>query len=318
MNPTTRYLVVTLIPLVAIVFVTTGWSLWLLPEVPDPMAVHFDADFAADGYLSPALNIVFISGVSVLIILGFVVLAYAGMRHGAAGRLSAGSAGFTVTLLSVLQIVLFRQQSGLSSATEANLSWALLVLCFGVAAAVGGLLAWVATPVPSPKRQPASSAASVAKESTLTVWKGSETMHIGLRVFLGAVAAMTVVFIFLIPNWVTTLTAIVTVGAVLSTWGWRLRVDSQGFSYRSFLGIPRGHIPHESIETVELIEVNAGNWGGWGWRRNTSGTGLVTHSGPGFRITRINGRVLEVSSTDAPTAVGVLKQYNPDPTHRAD
>lgn len=313
MNPTKRYFLVTLTPLTAIVLIATIWAVWLLPSVPDPMAVHFNANSAADGYLAPATNIVVITAMSMLIIVGFTVLARVGMRHGAAGRLTAGSAGFTVALLSVLQVELFRSQTGLGDATGATLSWSALGWCFGIAIVVGGLLAWVATPVPQSNNPPITASKPVVPDQGKAVWIRSETMHPGLRIILGIAAAMTIVFVFLIPGWITLLTAVITVVACLATWGWRLRVDAHGFSYRSFLGIPRGHIPHDTIDSVELIEVNPGNWGGWGWRQNGSGTGLITASGPGIRLTRTNGRILEVSTTDAPTAVGLLKHYTPEP-----
>lgn len=82
-----------------------------------------------------------------------------------------------------------------------------------------------------------------------------------------------------------------------------------GFSYRSPLGIPRGIISHEEINKAEPVEINAGDWGGWGWRKNGSGTGLITRSGAGIRITRSNGTYVEASCADAPTATALLKHF---------
>jgi hypothetical protein len=48
----------------------------------------------------------------------------------------------------------------------------------------------------------------------------------------------------------------------------------------------------------------------WGWRLNSSGTGLITQSGPGLRLTRTNGRILEITSDDAASAVKVLARYS--------
>src|SRR5690625_478971 len=112
------------------------------------------------------------------------------------------------------------------------------------------------------------------------------------------------------PNWATILTGLVTLLAVAMTWGWRFRIDARGSHYSSYLGFPRAVIEHDSIAAVEFVHVNAATWGGWGWRWNNSGTGLITRSGRGLRLTRTNWRILEITSNDAANAVKVLARYS--------
>lgn len=316
-----RYLLITLIPMIAIVLASALWAGQLASSVPDPMAVHFDEHFAADGFQTPMTNIVMLTGISLLIIVGFAVAARFGMWHGTTGRITAGATCFTVTLLAGLQIELFRIQQGLSDAAQATLPPSALGPALLVAIALGVVMGAVARPVPQSNAAPVEakpstisvSVGKVSDQETL-VWQRSEAMHRGVRIIVSLATATALVFVVVMPNWATILTALVTLLAVATTWGWRFRIDAQGFSYRSYLGIPRATIPHHAIASAELIHVNAANWGGWGWRLNSSGTGLITQSGPGLRLTRTNGRIVEITSDDAATAVNVLQRYSP---HRA-
>lgn len=104
---------------------------------------------------------------------------------------------------------------------------------------------------------------------------------------------------------------------VLATWGWRIRIDAHGFRYSGFLGFPRAVIPHASIASVECKDIRPSEWGGWGWRLSAGGTGLITRAGSGLRITRTNGRIIELSLQDAATAANLLHYYGQhDATHQ--
>src|SRR5690625_212428 len=183
--------------MLAIVLVSTVWAVRLAGSVPDPMAVHFDENFVADGFQSPTTNIVMLTGFSLLTIAGFAVAARLGMWHGPAGRIIAGTAGATVTLLSGLQVGLFRRQQGLSDATEATLPPSALGLAFLLALGVGLVMGAVTQPVPQPQT-PASPGSSEAATSSAptedeldqarVVWQRSEPMHSGVRVVVGCAA----------------------------------------------------------------------------------------------------------------------------------
>jgi|SRR5690625_208934 len=303
--------------MLAIVLISTVWAVRLAGSVPDPMAVHFDANFVADGFQSPTTNIVMLSGFSLLTIAGFAVVARLGMWHGPAGRIIAGTAGASVTLLSGLQVDLFRRQQGLSDATEATLPPSALGFALLVALGVGLVMGAITQPVPQPQTSSSTGISEVATPSAPTdevvdqaVWQRSEPMHSGVRAVVGCATVVSVVFVVVMPNWATILTGLVTLLAVAMTWGWRFRIDARGFHYSSYLGFPRAVIEHDSIASVELVHVNAATWGGWGWRLNSSGTGLITQSGPGLRLTRTDGRILEITSDDAANAEKVLARYS--------
>ena len=304
-----RYILTTLAPLLTLVAGATLWAALSVPLVPDPMAIHFDSNFLPDGYLAPTTSIVLFTSMNLLLLIIFTVLARNGMWHGITGRVIVGSSGFSSGMLSVLQIELFRLQRGLTDATQATLPatsfWFILLL----AAVIGVLLTYLVQPVPQPEKSSKPAANPGIPHQGKAVWLRSESMHFGVQLVLVIAVMTALVCLIITPNWATGLTTALTVTIALSTWGWRYRIDNQGFSYRSYLGFPRGHIPHQSIASAESIHVKAANWGGWGWRLNGSGTGFITKSGPGVRIMRTNGRVLEITSDDAPTAAGLLKHY---------
>ena len=309
MEPARRYLLLTVVPMAALITTAAIWAMLLLPSMPDPMATDFDGDSRADGFVSPVITIVLFTGMSLLALIGFVVFARLGLWHGSAGRILAGSSGATVTLLSVLLIELFRVQADLTDATEARQPVGVLWLYFAIAVGVGLVLAWLATPVPRKPQGAARASAHSSLPRDRSIWTGTVIMHIGIRAVLALVTVFTIIFAFVMPNWATLITAVVMIAAVWATWGWRIRIDAAGLRYRSFAGIPRAHLSHQEIAEAELIDINLGDWGGWGWRKNASGTALVTQSGPGIRITRTNGRILEISTDDAATAVQLLERY---------
>ncbi len=314
MSTQKRYLLTTLIPLLVLVVGTMLWATLSVSSVPQPMAIHFDANSVADGFLDPVTNMVLVTAISLLLLVIFVVLARSGMWHGTTGRIVAGSTGFSVALLSALQIELFRIQRGLSDASEATMPGLSLGLSLLIAIIIGGLVAFLVQPVPNTEPPSTPPAHPNIPDQGKAVWLRSESMHVGVQIVLVLAVVTAFICLIIVPSWATVLTAVLAVVVALSTWGWRYRIDNQGLSYRSYLGFPRGKIPHHAIASAESVHVQAANWGGWGWRFKGSGTGLITHTGPGLRITRTNGRVLEITSDDAPTAAGLLKYYTAQTT----
>lgn len=310
MQATTRYLVSATMPMAVITVTATIWAIFLLPAVPDPMAIHFGPDAMPDDYLSPGLNIGLLAGLSLLTIVGFGLVTRLGLCHGNAARLVAGAATATVTLLSGVLVGLFVLQQDLTDASAATLPAGFFWLVLGSAIGVGLLFAGLITPAPRTPTHVTTSAANDSGGRERTTFTATILMHISVRIILLLVTAMTIIFVFALPNWATVLTALVMVLAVWVTWGWRLRIDDTGLTYRSLAGMPRKHLPHNDIATSELIQVNPSDWGGWGWRKNTAGTGLITQAGPGIRITQTNGRILEISTDDAAAALEVLDHYH--------
>lgn len=310
MKPENRYLLSALTPSVLIALTAMIWSAWLLHVVPDPMAIHFGADGNADGFLSPRVNFLLLSGLSIAMILGFWVMNRAGMKHGSAARFNAGMLGFVVALLSTLQIQLFTSQVDLADARSATLGGGGLLLAFALAALVALVTGLLATPISPPHHQDmAVPTMSVPKQGT-AVWVKTSTMHPGIQALLVvAIVAAVISAIVMNQTWMYVI-VVATIVPIIGCWSWKLKVDSRGFSYRSPLGIPRGIISHEEIKKAEPIEIKPGDWGGWGWRKNGSGTGLITRSGEGIRITRSNGTYVEASCKDAPTATALLKHFH--------
>ncbi|HIW92834.1 MAG TPA: hypothetical protein H9870_14365 [Candidatus Corynebacterium avicola] len=127
----------------------------------------------------------------------------------------------------------------------------------------------------------------------------------------GAVLLLLVNLLFS-PSFVLIGATILVVAIALSETSWWLSVGPYGFHYRFLYGFPRRTVPCSEITSVKVVKVNTWNWGGWGRHSNMDGTGLVTGRGPGIRITRTNGKIIEASCRDedeAATAVAVLETH---------
>lgn len=291
-----RYFLTTVAPMAVVVGVATVWSGVLLTEVPDPMPVQFGSDESSTRHLSPLGTLVLTSGISALVVLGFAFLAHGGLWSGAAARFSAASAGFIVTLLSTLEVIIFTFQSG---------SLSLPVLLSAVAALA---LFSVAKPVPKSPSDSNGETIIDAPEPGQDKWVHTEQLNRPLQVILIITLVALVAAAILLDHWLLYLLPIVTVFAILTSWSWTLKIDSRGFTYRSPLRIPHATIPYSEIENAKVIEINPGDWVGWGWRIKPSGTGLIAQGGKGIRIEKRDGKALEASCHDAETAVALLKR----------
>lgn len=303
------YSVIVLLPMTLMSVIATVRPLQWLSMVPDPIATHFDAAGNPDGFASPGSAIALLSGIMVAVVIAMAVALRFRYLTGTNGRILSGSANATVVLLALIQLDLFKSQTTLTDATNALLPPSTLGIAFGVAAIVGVGVGLVPPPPPKDKSETPGEPPLVGAEPEESEWRRIETLHPGVQVFVVLSIVAVVGVALMSPNWISIGAAALVVILVVATWGWRLRVDAQGFHYSGFLGFPRATIPYASIASVEFKDIRPADWGGWGWRIAGAGTGLITRSGPGVRITRTNGRVLEASAKDAERAVSLLNYY---------
>lgn len=307
-----RYLLTTTLPAALILLASVVWSLTLLSDVPDPMATHFDASGSADGFSSRTVGLMIVPGVTAVILALFTALGRAGLSSGPAARFNAAGTGFTVTLLSAIHVQMFTVQRGLADPADASLPWTSDLLSFAAAAAVAVVLAALTRPVPDPAPPLTGTVPDLSVQQGVRVaWFRSEIMNTWAQAGTYALVVVLVVVGRLDGESARASLGYLTVVLllVLSASSWRLRVDAEGFRYRSILGLPRTSVPYEEIAFAELVTVHPGEWGGWGWRFNGTGTGLVTAHGPGIRITRTNRKVIEMTCGDAERGLAALKYY---------
>ena len=86
----------------------------------------------------------------------------------------------------------------------------------------------------------------------------------------------------------------------------RVTVDRTGLTWRSALGVPRGHVPLAGVTGVSVVDVRPGDFGGYGIRSVPGATGLITRSGPALQVQR-GTRRLVVTVDDPMGAASVLE-----------
>jgi hypothetical protein len=88
----------------------------------------------------------------------------------------------------------------------------------------------------------------------------------------------------------------------------RVRVDDQGLTVRSALGVPAFRVPLGEVETAEPAQIQAfAEFGGIGVRSVPGRRlGVVLRSGEALRVRRTDGREFVVTVDDAATAAALL------------
>ena len=170
-------------------------------------------------------------------------------------------------------------------------------------AAVGaGLL--LPPPLPRPPLVPAAPLA--ISPSDRVSWFGRAhtnrtaliVLTLGIVVLTGATIASGIAWLWLV--------VLLMVLLVLAVTSFDVRVDAQGVSWRSALGLPRGRVALAAIETASVVEVHPGDFGGYGLRLLPGRLGLITRSGRALRVEHERG-VMVVTVDDAATAAAVIE-----------
>lgn len=294
-------------------------QLAVLPRLPDSVAVSWGQDGRPDVFaplwVSPVVTGLLGSGAVALI----VMASLPGLRRGDRGptyrflgALSVAVAVFVCVLLTWIVVM----QAGLAEASAAPGVGMPLLASF-LCAPAAGAAAWLGlprqTPVPTstntvePLALAGSERAAWMRETSLApVWA------------ITIVGTVTLVWASTIAMWllggpdglVVGLAAL-GVGLLVLTAtaiAFRVRVDHDGLTVTSVLGLPRFRIPLADIRGVEAIEVNAvGDFGGWGLRWAPGRFGVVTRTGEGIQVHRRSGRRFVVTVGDATTGAALLQ-----------
>lgn len=301
---------------VAIALAATVAMISWLPELPDPVAVHWSGS-EVDGY-GPAWPMVLMPAG---IVLAYSVFAVLVSWKPTANQLLTGSQKFVLatgtwlsTMLSVGIGASIAIQRGLEDASQAG-DVGPFILAGAAAGLVLAVPAWFLLPAIDPSPHTAVDPEPLDLQSTERIsW--SRTVFIARTALIVAVAAIGAAVVAVIvtatraPGGVGfAVSALVVVVVLLLASGyWRVTADRRGLTVRSAFGWPRVAIPLQQMEAVHVVSVDpAADFGGWGWRRDFAGrSGIIMRSGPAIQVTRTSGAKFVVTVDDAETGAAVL------------
>ncbi len=315
-RPLALWIVAVALPLVVWATAVVVQLAWL-PELPDPVAIHWGADGHPDGFAPAWAGIALTGGLGVGLTLLFGV--FVGIGRGPAPTathklLAVVSLAESLFVGGVITASLGVQR-GVDHARDAGDigGWVLPVLVLALLAAVA---AWFALP----KSVRAGGEAAPAAPLRLApgergVWIATVRVATSAAVAITCAVGVTVVAVaFAVAASSGALWPVLVLPALLllacaSGLVWRVRIDASGLTVRSLpLGWPLRRIRSADIATVETVDVEPlAEFGGWGWRWSPGGgSGVIAREGPGILVTTREGRRFTVTVDDAPTAAALL------------
>lgn len=311
-----RVLAVGVLAPIAIAVVATLLMLSWLPELPDPIAVHWSGT-GPDGF-GPVMPMLLLPvGVVIAFSVFCAVFGLPGSRTGGITWTQKFLVVTSVWLSALLGVGITGSvavQRGLADAREAPEVglWFLAGAAAGIVLAAG---AWFLLPK-------AEDAVSDGVDPAPLELHGTELVSWTNQARLGT-PAIVVVSVAMVAGIVASALATVTsdgrawpsfaiiVGVALlgaTTFWFRVAADRRGLTVRGMLGWPRKRIALDDIRSVQVVAVNpVAEFGGWGWRWTVGGrSGIVLRVGEGIEVTQANGRRFVVTVDDAGTGAAVL------------
>ena len=297
----------TALALVAVAAIVV-WS-WR-DDLPDPIASHWGAGSAPDGFMSLGA---FVLGVVLMVIVLGALFGAIGWHWGSSAvtrRMVAASCVWSGGFGASLLLFTLGPQRGLDDAALARLpGWSLaaaIVLPL-VPAVVAALL------VRGDRHAPATTPVA-ADASRIALAGGERAVWIrradgGTGLVVGAVAIAGLVLLALaLRQWALLAVPVLLAVVFTAMFGFTVRVDATGLTVRSLVGWPGTHIPADEVERASVTEVHPiRQFGGWGWRIGRGGrVGVVLRAGGALLVERTGGRSLVVTVDDAATGAALL------------
>ncbi|KQZ83366.1 hypothetical protein ASD56_13835 [Microbacterium sp. Root166] len=315
-----RFLLIGLVLPLVVAVIAVALQLWWLPSLPDPAAIHWSGS-GPDGFAPPWTYPVLTAALAIGLPLLLAGIAHAAARAGEWGPnlrfLGAVSLGTSLGLSLALTWSVAMQR-GLTDAADAPGVGIPLLAALGLGL-VAGVIGWFAQPGVSRSNGTAASgqaAPIVLAEGERAVWLRTTTMSRGgmAALLAGVLALAGAVFVTALAGpdrrlpWILAGALVVFLLAVLSTTVFRVRVDEQGLTVRSGLGVPRFRVPLGDVATAEVSHVQAlAEFGGIGIRSVPGRRfGVVLRSGDALRVHRVDGREFVVTVDDATTGAALL------------
>ncbi|MCB2176852.1 MAG: DUF1648 domain-containing protein [Actinomycetales bacterium] len=308
---------VALVVPVLVTVVAVALQLAWLGQLPDPVAVHWGTSGAPNGFAAAWVVPVMTAATGLLLpgIMAAVTIPALGRgAQGATFRFLAATAAGMATMTAVISTWSVAVQRGLGDAASApSIVPAMLV---GLVAALAvGVLGWFAQPVQHHVVPGAVAAAPMpVRAGERVMWTRTATAARWLSGLLLAVtalnAALAVLFWFTSPEAapIVAATALLVLLAFASTASFTVRVDREGLTVTSALGVPRFRVPLDDVVSAGTGDtVGFGEFGGYGIRTAGHGTGVILRNGEALRVTRTSGRQFVVTVDDAALGASVLQ-----------
>lgn len=286
-------------------------------DLPDRLATHFDVSGVPDDDMASAMamGMFALVGIGLPALLIGIFATTQWWRGDGARAFSGLLAGLPVGL-TTLFVGLVLANRGAAAPDEVRLSPWLMLLSALLAIAVGLVVAWV-VPRGLPRPAPEAVTPVVLAPTERASWFGRVEMgRLPLLAMLGAVVVLGIATLVSGIWWLWLITALVALLMVAVT-SFVVTVDGSGVTWRSAVGLPRGHIALDRITDAGVVDASPAEFGGYGLRMRPGALGLVTRSGSALQVT--HGRRRFVATVDdAATGAGLLLGYLEIGRHATD
>ncbi|MFI7291824.1 DUF1648 domain-containing protein [Streptomyces anulatus] len=279
-------------------------------RLPARLAVHFDADGSANGYMGITAHLLYT--VTSLLVLGalWAFIAVNGKLYGRAHRWFIGG-GFAVAafLGYLLTAVLFVNLDAPEGGPADGFPLRHIAVALGAAVLAGalGLLSSRLFPAPDDPRDgdPASRERIALADGEVAGWaRGIGAWWAPVAVLVLLAAGVTV---GLEQSWFVG-APLLLLGLVTATFCRpHVTVDRRGLTVSGLLPRPRVRVPLERMEGADSRRVNAlAEYGGWGYRIRPERSGVITRSGEAIVVSLTSGREFAVTVDDSATGAALL------------
>ncbi|MBI9115047.1 DUF1648 domain-containing protein [Sanguibacter suaedae] len=299
----------TLVAPVLVLAVGVAVALSWRDALPDPVAVHWGAD-GADGFAPLTSFVAVLAGSAVPLHVGAWLLALLRGQAASTRRAATGMSTWFAAFLVAVMLGSLAGQRGLTSPDDAPDVGGTIALALALAtgaAIVSALLVPRDRPLPATAAVPTEAARLAMGPDERVAWFRTVTARGGITVGATAVLGTAVLAVLSRSPWLLTVPAALVV-LFLAMFRWDVRVDTDGLSVRSVLGLPRTVVPLSEVEQASVTHVDPlRDFGGWGWRTGTDGAvGIVLGKGEALQVEQTGGRVLVVTTPDAASAAALL------------
>jgi hypothetical protein len=278
--------------------------------LPDPVASHWGADGAVDGFSSLNATLAVMLGFGTALVLGFGAVTLLLGQTAVTRRVGAAAAIWSALFLSLLTLGTLYIQRGLADAHDVGGVGAVLAVAIvgSLVPAIGvGMLVPGDPPMPTSDAVAADAPRVTIAAGERSAWTARTDAGPAIAIAIGAVAVV-LVLVAVTRMWALLIAAALLVFVIASMFWWTVRVDGAGLTIRSTLGWPRVRVPLDEVVRADAIRVRPlRDYGGWGLRVGSGGrVGVILRRGEALLVQRTGGRSVAVTVHGAATAAGVL------------
>ena len=317
--PLSVWVVAVALPLI-VMTVAVALQLAWLPQLPDPIAIHWGADGGPDGF-GPAWSSIVLTGALGVGLTGMFAAFLLTARvpaPTATHKLLAAISLAESLFLGITVTASVGVQRGLDDARTAPELGGWLAVAFGVALVVA-TAAWFAMPKAVKVDAGMTEVTPMPLAPTERgVWIATARLSTGASIaILAAIgfALAAAVFAFAVSQgrvWPVLVVPVLLLAMTAVGFVWRVRIDAQGIRVASApFGWPRVVIPVSEIARVETSHVEPmSEFGGYGWRWAPGRSfGVVTRRGEAIEVERHDGRRFTITVDDATTGASLLAAH---------